>query len=474
MQTKWVSATDSTDVARLARHRLGALHKALIGSFAIYVVPLVGPHAVWLLGEHLLHEMTRAPADHPLAWTALDVALTIAAQGLLAGLLYPLFARPSVARLVLVTVGAAWLWPTLEWAYLAAIPERFLIEADPSAERLDWPLECFVADVTLAMVRTPPDLPLERAGRAWVSGSDGRSYGMLENCRLIPMPTAASPPMTVPFVLADGRSLQATWERASGQNRWLYSGGSDAPATPLRRPPADPNRSVPILSDDGEWTAWIEFVAGETTTPLPEQVTIRSLRDERERIVRLPDPGGSSRVLAGIDLTTQTITLVETEYATLRSGFVRRGFDGAVRAEPLIARDVAAQATTMLEVGDGWLAWDAYRDAGRYRVAWNLTGGSGRHEVPLGRGITAADVDPRGSYVALSTTTTLNIGQIRDSVYVLRARDGGEAFRRYLPMYSRSRVAFLGDSRLAYDDQEGGRFGVRVLRVPSDSSTSAR
>jgi hypothetical protein len=85
--------------------------------------------------------------------------------------------------------------------------------------------------------------------------------------------------------------------------------------------------------------------------------------------------------------------------------------------------------------------------------------------VPLGRSITAVDAAPSGSYVAVSTTPALSIGRIRDSVFVLRTSDGAEIFRRYLPTYARSRVAFLGDSRLAFDDREGERFGVRVLQI---------
>jgi hypothetical protein len=144
------------------------------------------------------------------------------------------------------------------------------------------------------------------------------------------------------------------------------------------------------------------------------------------------------------------------------------GFDGRVRGTPRVAEGVAAQPATILRVGDGWVAWDAYREDGRYRVAWSLAAGSGVHEVPKGRGITAVDADPSGHYVAVSTTTALNIGHIRDAVYVLRARDGAQVYRAYLPAYARSRVTFLGSSRFAHDDRDGERFGIRILEVPED------
>ncbi len=158
--------------------RLSALCKALLGSFAVYLTPLLGPHAVWLLGELLARELTRSAPDHPTSWIAVDVGLAVAVQGLVAALLYRAFARPSALALGWIAVAAVVLWPTLQWAYLVAIPERFLIEADEARERLEWPTECFVADVALAAVRTPADLPLERAGRAWVTTSEGRSYGI--------------------------------------------------------------------------------------------------------------------------------------------------------------------------------------------------------------------------------------------------------------------------------------------------------
>jgi hypothetical protein len=75
-------------------------------------------------------------------------------------------------------------------------------------------------------------------------------------------------------------------------------------------------------------------------------------------------------------------------------------------------------------------------------------------------------MDARGRYVAASTTTSLNIGSIKDTVVALRTRDGSEVFRRALPMFARSQVVFLGDGYFAYSDVEGTRSRTRVLRIP--------
>jgi hypothetical protein len=68
---------------------------------------------------------------------------------------------------------------------------------------------------------------------------------------------------------------------------------------------------------------------------------------------------------------------------------------------------------------------------------------------------------PSGDLAAVSVATALNIGQIRDSIYVLRLSDGAEIFRRYLPRYTRTPVYFPTDDLLVYT---GDRETI-VLRV---------
>lgn len=441
---------------------------ALALSFGLYLAPLVGPHAVWLLGEQVLREISGRSAQRSLAWAATDVAVALACQAVLAAFLYRAIVRPRVATLLPLLVLAPVGFLLLEWAYMLAIPTLFLIEADESPERRAWTAQCFLPDVALATVRTAPDLPLERAGRAWLTTSDGRAYAVLEDCaRRLPVALAQGTTLsTVPFVLPSGAALLATWNVRTGMTSWWSVAAPAAEMRPLRRPPSDPNRVAPVLSADGRWTAWIEYVPGETETPLREQVVLREIDGDGERLVPLPDPGRASVVLAAADPERESVTLFEHEYATRRSSVVVRGFDGAPRGEPTRLDGADPQSSTFLLAGDGYVAWDAYREQGRYRVAWSLAGGRGAHEVPRGRGITAVDVDPDGRYVAISTTTSLNIGRIRDSVVVLRARDGSEAYRVSLPTYARSRVAFLGGSRFAHDDREQERFGVRIVTVP--------
>jgi hypothetical protein len=112
------------------------------------------------------------------------------------------------------------------------------------------------------------------------------------------------------------------------------------------------------------------------------------------------------------------------------------------------------------------VAWDGYREREAYHVAWSTSSGQGRHRIPRGRSPAAVAVDPEGRHVALSVSGSYSIGEVPDAVVVVRTTDGAEVFRRYLPRYARSTVAFLGTEFFAYTGVEEGRSRLRVLRVP--------
>jgi len=456
---------------RLRRRRFA---KILAGSLLVYAVPLVGPHASWLVIEALIADVTRASGHKPLGWIALDFAAALVAQAALALLLAWVLTRRGAGRFALLAASAPVFFLALEWTYLWLLPSYFLIEPDSALEVSGWPTECFVPDVALASVRTPPDLPLERAARAWVTQSGGRSYTLLDSCSVAPAIDPGEALLTAPFVLADGKAVFGIWDRDIGHQTWWIAPGGGAAAARLPHPPADPDRSAPILSDDGAWVAWKRYDPTATTPPLAEQIVLRSIDGAREHVVPLAPPGRAEVELLGADVSMERLTLFEHEYATGENSLVALDLTGATHGAPVRIAGVAAQSTTLLRVGEGWVAWDAYREEGRYRLRWRTPRGAGAHEVPLGRSITAVDTDPSGSYVAVSTTTALNIGRIRDSVFVLRTSDGVEVFRRYLPTYARSRVAFLGSFRLALDDREGERFGVRVLQIPTGGTHTTR
>jgi hypothetical protein len=106
-------------MAEDTRLRQRRFAKVLAGSLLIYAVPLVGPHASWLIIEALIADVTRASGHKPLGWIALDYVAarragsTGAASGMvLARRWAARFALLASAGLVLALGGRTWLLPS--------------------------------------------------------------------------------------------------------------------------------------------------------------------------------------------------------------------------------------------------------------------------------------------------------------------------------------------------------------------------
>ena len=112
---------------------------AAIGSFGVYAIPLVGPHAAWFLGESLLQGFGSSPQ---IAWMATNVAVAVAAQVLAGVVLFWSLGGGWVRKTA--WLGVIPLTAALNVAYMSAIPAFFLIEADSAAERNPWTEKCFV------------------------------------------------------------------------------------------------------------------------------------------------------------------------------------------------------------------------------------------------------------------------------------------------------------------------------------------
>ena len=134
-----------------------------------------------------------------------------------------------------------------------------------------------------------------------------------------------------------------------------------------------------------------------------------------ETRVDLSPFGPASYVLSNIDMRAGEIMLARN------AEFMVLGTDGQVRSKMDGPADVEVQPSTFRRLGDGWVGWDAYRDEGPYQVSWSLPAGKGNHHVLKGRLINSVAVSPAGDLIAISVGTALNIGNIQDSIYVLRA-----------------------------------------------------
>lgn len=434
----------------------------VIGSFAVYLVPLVGPHAVWLVGESLAQGLSDADRSNPW-WVAANFAFAFAAQ-IACGLSLAWSLRGSRLRLLTWIPMIPALVAGMNIAYLVEIPAYFLIEADTAPERSDWEEHCFVADAALMSIRTSVTQPVAGERERWVSRRDAR-YALLRlpDCGLVDadLPVPAIQPggrvdFSVGFQFAAPGGA-ATIERivpATSDRSWWLLPAPSAALIPIE--PLELAQGSPILSDAADALAWVERVGD--SAPLGQRVVIRGL-EPSPRLARIEidlEPfGRASYTLLGVDTVAREVMLWKNDEPMLV------GFDGERRDLPFSKGVVKSQPSTYLRTRHGWVAWDAYRDEGPYQLAWSLTVGSGMHRTNNGRSITSAAVDPSGSFIAISETTTLSIGDARDVVYVIRTSDGSDVFRRYLPRYARSQVVFFEGGLFAYSDLEG----THVLKV---------
>jgi hypothetical protein len=370
----------------------------------------------------------------------MNVGVAVAVQIVAAALFWFFFRKPGWARAMPLGLALPFAVVGLSGVYLVAIPAKFLEEPDLAVENLSWAPVCSVPEVEQTPFATPAEL--------WVRYSQHpNQYAVLTmpGCRLSPvvLPEPRVSPggkadftMDVISVIPGGQAVVQKWDVAKGQGSWWMAPG-------LTEEIAPGSGAAPLLSADGTWAGWLDR----------NRMTLRPLNKKGgDRVAEL---GRGSLVLRAIDPELQEVRLWQTDH------LVVAGFDGNVKKEYPRAALTRPQSTTFLESGEHWLAWDAYRDSGNYALEWSLAAGSGTQRLPLGRMIHSAAFDAAEQWIAVSGGTGLNIGKARDSVWAFRAVDGREVFRKYLPRYTRSSVAFLEGGYFAYSDADG----VHILQT---------
>ncbi len=429
---------------------------ALVLSFAVYLVPLVGPHDGWLLGTVILRELGGAlsgRAARDLGWVATDLGVALAAQAVFGLLLWWFVGRPGWRRGLAVVAPVFPAIILLNHAFLVAVPMRFLIEPDTTPERAGWPLECSLRDVWIPQLRTSATA-VAGPEPLWVLEVKAPyRYGLfsMPGCvvRMLELTQSANVYATQ---VAGDRALVVAIAPATGKQQWsVFDAASGA------RIPLDVGEgAAPILSRDGRAVVWLRPVA-DSGSPVHHEAVIHGVDGSAERVIGLGELGREG-LLQLVEADTEAGELVLAR--GLRELF-RVGVDGRPRAPLPRPEGVDPHPETVRFLPGGWIAWDGYREAESYRVAWSLGPGTGAHRVPRSRGITSLAASPDGRFVGLSVTSRLNIGSTQDAVYVLGTADGREVFRKYFPKYTRSSLAFLGPGWFAYTDLGG----INVLGV---------
>ncbi len=424
-------------------HGRRRLLTAIAASCAVYAVPVVTVHWGDLFGLSLVRELS---SDREAAWIAADVALAAAVQavwGLVVWLGLGFGVGAGILAFMLAAVPAVY---AVNVAYLAKIPEVFLIEQDATPDSGPLVQACSAA-AELDPAPAGITRGLDARGEALVRVG-GTGYGILRlpDCAIerVAIPDSPIAP-GVNQVLPDGSLVYSVYERGvPGQTFWLLRRGSTDGIQLV--PPAEAESSAyPLVSEDAQWAAWslrsAERVASVVAQPIAGGDPIRFSHDLLQR---------ATLTLVELDMARRVLT-VNRDLST----FVALGLDGRVAWGPLTPPGIAAQNATFRYAEGHWLAWDAYVEDRAYQVSWSTTHGAGTYVVPKGRSVTAAALAPSGRYVAVSTSTDLNIGSVPDTVLVLRTDTGADVFRKTLPRYTRSHVAFLGDHHVAYTDVDG-------------------
>src|SRR5262245_38658532 len=278
-------------------------------SFAVYLLPLLGPHTNFLLGYGLFEDITRS--EREFMWIAGDIGFAVLLQLFAFLALYWLFQKPGALRLLLVFAAVPFLAVAAEAVYLIYIPSRFLIEKDTAVEEGKWAVECTAPDVGLVDVSHPEgsadwsELP--------VQASDG-SYKLLRipGCELIPLaiPRASAQPggrvefmTSLTYFVPRRGVIFNKQETATGAFTWNHLFNDQITAIPGLH-----SSAAPILSTDGEWAAWLEkgSIAVERIdgNEAPLQLT-------------LPNLNASSYILRTVDMQKGEVELVDRDQRVL-------------------------------------------------------------------------------------------------------------------------------------------------------------
>jgi hypothetical protein len=435
---------------------------AFLLSFLVYLVPILHVHGGTLVGIYLWAALVEGRSAREPLWLAMDAGFAVVLQIAWFFALRWILAGSRLRWLLLAGLAPVTAVAVV-WTYLLVIPTLFLIEADDIPETGDWPVACSVAGAATVGLPAGVTLTLERAGEVWIRFGDG-AYGVLSmpDCRVVRrelfFPGVRG---SVGYVGSGGAAYYRMDSDGDGRfEHWYLDEDQTAPKRLVA--PAGIDHWTPVVDAAADAIAWLETERSDDRKLLGHVLAVRTLPDGPEFRVPLHMEPRSSPLLLDLDLAAGQFTILGN-YST----FHAIGLDGRATTEPVKPAGFEHIGTSFRLLSGGWVAWDGYRENARYRVAWSLPAGGGMFEIPKGRGVTAVSVDSAGRHIAVSVSGNLSIGSMEDSVRVIRVADGTEVWRRYMPRYTRSQVAFLGSGHLAVTHIVGGQARVDVLEIPA-------
>src|SRR5262245_21798084 len=124
---------------------------ALLASFSVYYIPLIGPHASPLLGEMFFGGMYRSG---PL-WFLTDVAAGLILQLVAFTVVYLFLQERSLVRGLALGFAVSAVFLSTQALFMLWIPSMFLIENDTESDTGTWPIECTADDAWIVQVPTP-------------------------------------------------------------------------------------------------------------------------------------------------------------------------------------------------------------------------------------------------------------------------------------------------------------------------------
>jgi hypothetical protein len=354
--------------------------------------------------------------------------------------------------------------------YLVAIGACRFATIDPEAERTDLQEVCTVQGKWLSGIG-PGNHAFPGPARFALLHDSRQAYWILDaqDCALreVKLPSPQPGEINTPLeVTNDDALLYVVLSHSAVPVRYgrldLSTGREISGAMPQ---PREAVPTSPRFSREGRWGAWIAQRSDASDT-LRDTVHVGALDRldsgsvftpaERLRVdsyaVIDVAPGGEAVLL---EPSRGGYLLVDSSGALIRAF----SLDGGVR--PFF------DSVRFSEHGGEYLAWDGYRDGGRYVVQWRINGQLVRKELAQHSSISDGAVSSDWNWIAVSSSANTRGGGGIESV-TLWFRDGATRYHKRLRKATRAPVVFLGDDLFAYPEMdEKGQATTRVFRLPA-------